>query len=137
MIVVDTNVWSELTRPSPSPIVRRWEAEHADELWISTIVLAELRGGIALMPDGQKRTMLLDQIEAIAEIYADRILPFGEAETRSYAAVLVSAKRTRKPVMSADAMIAATAHAHGMAVATRDMTGFAGTGISLINPWEA
>jgi predicted nucleic acid-binding protein len=64
-------------------------------------------------------------------------LPFGEAETRFYAAVLVSAKKAGKPVMSADAMIAATAHAHGMAVATRDLAGFAGAGISLINPWEA
>jgi predicted nucleic acid-binding protein len=137
MIVVDTNVWSELTRPNPSPIVRRWEAEHADELWISTIVLAELRGGSGLMPEGHRRSTLLEQIEAIAEIYADRILPFGEAETRSYAAVLISAKQAGKPVMSADAMIAATAHAQGMAVATRDVAGFAGTGISLINPWDA
>lgn len=137
MIVVDTNVWSELTKSSPSPIVRRWEAEHADQLWIATIVLAELRGGIGLMPEGRRRTILLEQIDAMAEIYADRILPFGEAETRAYAAVLLSAKRTGKPVMTADAMIAATAHAHGMAVATRDTTGFAGAGISLINPWES
>jgi predicted nucleic acid-binding protein len=136
MIVVDTNVWSELTKPHPSDIVRRWEAENAALLWMSAIVLAEFRAGIALMQEGRKRSALELQIEAIVRTYADRILSFDEMVTPFYGRVLLATRRSGKPIMAADAMIAATALAHGMRIATRDANDFAGAGVQLIDPWR-
>ena len=137
MIVVDTNVWSELTKPQPSENVRRWEAANAEKLWMSAIVLAEFRAGVALMPDGGKRKALETLIETIVEIYGDRMLPFDERVAPYYGRVLLAARRSGKPIMAADAMIAATALAHGFSVATRDLNDFAGAGVELINPWVA
>ncbi len=137
MILVDTNVWSEATRAAPHPAVQAWAMANAREVWLSAVVLAELRGGAAIMPAGKRRAALTELIDAIASEHEDRLLPFGEAETRSYGVVLAAARAAGKPIMAADAMIAATAHAHGMAIATRDVADFAGTGVSLINPWES
>jgi toxin FitB len=136
MIVVDTNVWSELTKAAPSETVRRWEAENAENLWLATIVLAELRGGIALMPEGRKRSDLASQTDRIVEIFADRILPFDAVASQAYGRVLLSARQAGRPIMTADAMIAATALANGMRVATRNMNDFAGAGVELVNPWN-
>ena len=135
MIVVDTNVWSELTKKQPSEIVRRWEAENMARLWMAAVVLAEFRAGVTLMPEGKKRKALDRQMDAIVEAYRDRILPFDERAAPYYGRVLLSARRSGKPIMTADAMIAATALAHGMRVATRDAGDFAGAGVELINPW--
>jgi predicted nucleic acid-binding protein len=137
VILVDTNVWSELTKKQPSENVRRWEAGNATRLWLSAIVLAEFRAGVVLMPEGRKRTALETQIEAIVDVYQDRLLPFDERVTPYYGRVLLSARRSGKPIMAADAMIAATALAHDMRVATRDANDFAGAGVELINPWTA
>ena len=137
MIVVDTNVWSELIRDEPDRNVRVWEETNAHRLWMSTIVLAEFRARIALMPPGRRR----DQIEALTDevmsAYQDRLLPFDEACSRQHGPVLLSARRAGKPIGSADALIAATALAHGMRVATWDGGDFAGAGVELIDPWRA
>lgn len=135
MIVVDTNVWSELARREPARQVRNWEAANAHKLWLSTIVLAEWRAGAALMPAGRNREALSALIEAVAGSYADRLLDFDERCSRWYGVVLAEARSTGKPIQTADAMIAATARAHDMQVATRDQNDFAGVGVSLINPW--
>ena len=136
MIVVDTNVWSELARLQPNERVRGWEAEHSAELWMSAIVIAEFRAGAKLMPPGRNRQALEELIEAIVTGYADRILVFDEACSRLYGDVLASAKAAGKPIQTADAMIAATARTHGMSVATRNLNDFAGAKVPLINPWE-
>lgn len=135
MIVVDTNVWSELTKPRPNENVRRWEAANADRLWMSAIVLAEFRAGVALMPEGRKRIALETQIDAIVDAYGDRMLPFDERVAPYYGRILLAARRAAKPIMTADAMIAATALARGFSVATRNVGDFAGAGVELINPW--
>jgi len=135
MIVVDTNVWSELAKRQPDPRVRQWEAANADALWMSAIVLAEFRAGVNLMPEGRNRATLSNLVEAIAAGCADRFLDFDERCSRLYGEVLASARAAGKPIQAADAMIAATARAHGMRVATRDSGDFAGAGVPLINPW--
>ncbi len=136
-MIVDTNVWSEATKPAPDPRVRAWASKHNDKFWLSAVVLAELRAGAAILPQGKRRSAFERQIEALAQEYADRVLPFDEPASRQYAAVLENAKRLGRPIATADAMIAATARAHGMRVATRDLDDFAGAGIELINPWTA
>lgn len=137
MIVVDTNVWSELAKERPSNAVIDWEASHSPWLWMSTIVLAEWRAGAALMPNGRGRETLTGVIEAVADTYRDRLLHFDERCSRQYGLVLAAARAAGKPVLTADALIAATARAHGMRVATRNGIDFAATGVEIINPWQA
>lgn len=137
MILVDTNVWSEATKREPSPMVKEWAARHANELWLSAVVLAELRGGAALLPEGQRRTVLERQFDALEVDHADRLLCFDHTTARSYAQVLESARRRGKPIATADAMIAATALQHGARVATRNLGDFAGAPIELLDPWQA
>lgn len=135
MIVVDTNVWSELAKRSPDKRVRDWEAATAEDLWMSTVVLAEWRAGATLMPSGRNRDALAALIEAIASDYRDRLLVFDERCAKCYGAVLADARAAGKPIQTADAMIAATARAHGMKLATRNRNDFAGAGVDLIDPW--
>jgi len=137
MIVVDTNIWSELAKLRPDKRVVDWEASQSPRLWMSTIALAEWRGGAALMPIGRNRDALAAIIEAVATRYSDRVLAFDGECARWYGIVLADARMAGKPILTADAMIAATARAHGMRVATRDLNDFAGAGVELINPWTA
>lgn len=136
MIVVDTNVWSELLRPEPAKQVVDWEAANGHLLWLSTIVLAEFRARAALLPAGRRRDEIALGIENIIDSYLDRVLPFDERCSRLYGRVLLSAREAGKPIQAPDAMIAATALAHGMRLATRDLNDFAGAGVELIDPWR-
>ena len=136
MILVDTNVWSELIRAKPDRQVVNWEAANGHLLWISTIVLAEFRARAFLMADGKRKEQIALAIETIASHYSDRILDFDEPCSAQYGAVLLSARTTGFPIDAADAMIAATARAKGMMLATRNTNDFAGTGVELINPWD-
>jgi predicted nucleic acid-binding protein len=137
MIVVDTNVWSELARPEPDARVIEWEATNLHLLWFSIIVLAEFRARAILLPEGRRRDSIAAGIETIVQTYRDRILPFDERCSREYGAVLLSARQSGKPIEAADAMIAATARAHGMRVATRNLSDFDGAAVDLVDPWSA
>ena len=136
MIVVDTNVWSEGTKREPNPVVRAWARQHQDALWLSAVVLAELRAGAALLPTGRRRRALEDLFDALETLYGDRLLPFDAATARHYGLVLEAARQRGRPISTADAMIAATALQHGAAVATRNTGDFAGAPVQLINPWQ-
>jgi len=137
MILVDTDVWSELMRPEPNAAVIAWERANAEQLWFSAIVLAEFRARAALLPQGRRRDAVTDGIEGIIDAYRERILPFDEQCSRFFGSVLLSARKAGRPIQSADAMIAATARAHRMRIATRDGNDFAGAGVDLIDPWQA
>jgi predicted nucleic acid-binding protein len=136
MIVVDTNVWSELVKEAPAQVVIDWEAGKSPWLWMSAIVLAEWRAGAALMPAGRAWEQLTGLIEAVANTYRDCLLVFDERCALQYGLVLADARAAGTPILTADAMIAATARAHGMGVATRDTNDFAGAGVELIDPWQ-
>lgn len=137
MIIVDTNVWSELIRPEPDQHVVKWEAANGHLLWISSIVLAEFRARAILMADGKRKKQIAEAIEALLFLHSNRILDFDEACAGQYGHVLLSARQTGFPIDAADAMIAATALAKGAKLATRNTNDFAGTGVDLINPWNA
>ena len=136
MIIVDTSVWSELTRPAPDKRVIDWEAANTHLLWMSTVVLAEFRARAHLLPAGSRRDAIADVIERIVAAYVDRLLTFDEPCSRWFGVVLAEARQLGRPISTADAMIAATARAHGMRVATRDVNDFAGAGVEVINPWQ-
>ncbi len=137
MIVLDTNVLSELMRPEPHPKVLAWvAAQPRARLATTHITQAEILYGIAALPEGRRRTALVAAAEGMfAEDFAGRILPFGAAAARCYPEIVVTRRRAGNPIEGFDALIAATALAAGASVATRDAGGFAGCGLTLIDPW--
>ncbi|WP_419807239.1 type II toxin-antitoxin system VapC family toxin [Sphingomonas sp.] len=137
MILVDTNVWSELVKAVPDPQVRAWELDHADQLWLSTVVTGEFLSGVELMPEGRRKSTLRAQYDAILAEYADRIAPFDLPASRRYATVLAQLERAGRDPGTADAQIAATALTRDLALATRNTKHFAGLGLKLIDPWQA
>jgi len=136
MILVDTNVWSELLRPVPSPAVIAWEIAEASRLHLSTVVIGEFLSGIAMMPDGKRKSAFLARYEIIIALYADRIVPFDLEAARHYADILAFQERAGRNPGTADTQIAATARARGMALATRNVRHFKGLGLDLIDPWQ-
>jgi predicted nucleic acid-binding protein len=139
VIVLDTNVISELMRPQPNPAVFAWVAAQPRVLLYTTgINEAEVFYGISAMPEGRRRSSLAAGAEALfAEEFAGRVLPFNGAAARRYVDIVVSRRQAGKPIEAFDALIAATAWVAGAAVATRDVAGFADCGLTLINPWDA
>ena len=137
MILVDTNVWSELTRAVPAPQVRAWEQAHADRLWLATVVIAELLSGAHLLPEGKRKQAFLQGYDALIVAHRDRIVPFDLAASLRYGPVLAHQQRCGRDPGTADTQIAATALAHGMALATRNVKHFDGLGLELIDPWQA
>ena len=137
MILLDTNVLSEMMRPAPSSIVEEWlSAQPAAGTFISAITEAELRYGLALLPNGQRQKRLLAQAEAmLAEDFADRILPFDSAAAAAYATIAATRRLAGRPISQADAQIAAIAASRGATIATRNVTDFADCGVAVLDPW--
>ena len=138
MILLDTNVLSELIRPRPEEAVLRWmAARSAAALHVSTVAYAEILYGIAVMPEGRRRAALAEQAEGMfAEDFAGRMLGFDPAAAVAYAAIAGERRRAGNPIKAFDAMTAAIARANGMAVATRDRD-LDGCGVPVVNPWGA
>jgi hypothetical protein len=140
VIVLDTNVVSELIRPNPSPAVLAWaRAQDAAAIFTTAVCEAELLFGIAAMPDGRRREMLARAVEAIlGTILGGRVLPFDRAAARIYGMLAAESRRTGRPVGIADLQIAAIARArHASAIATRNTGHFTDCGVPLIDPWSA
>ena len=136
MILLDTNVLSELSRPQPSPQVIAWHRRHEPLLALPTIALAELRFGIARLPDGRRRSSLLRFWTTTRDHFLGRIFPFDERAAQTYGDLAAAAERIGRPINIADGQIAAIAKTHRMNVATRDVSDFEVTGIPLVNPWD-
>lgn len=139
MIILDTNLLSELMRPEPDPVVLRWVAgRRRATLFTTSISQAEILYGIALLPEGRRRAALAIAAEAIfAEDLAGRVLPFDGAAAARYADIVLARRRVGTPIEGFDALIPAIALAAGASVATRDVGGFTGCGVAVIDPWEA
>lgn len=137
MILVDTNVISETLRQQPDPAVVRWmDAQSIETLYLSAVTVAELRYGIAVLPEGRKRQVLHNGLEqSVLPLFEGRILPFDGAAAESYAELMAAARRRGRGVSAADGYIAATAHAAGLMVATRDTSPFEAVGLAVVNPW--
>lgn len=138
MIVLDTNVISELMRPAPAAQVLAW-ANGLDPtaVAITAVNEAEILHGMARLPDGKRKLDLQQSWEAlVSELFAERVLPFTSKAAHWYAEVLCRREQLARPMATADAMIAAIALAHGVPLATRNVVDFAGIGLALINPWS-
>ncbi len=138
MILIDTNVISELWRVAPDPQVLYWMDEQAVEtLYLSAITVAGLRYGLAVMPGGKRRTLYQERLEQqVLPVFATRVLAFDLAASQAYAERLAMARAQGQAIAKADGYIAAIAAAHDMAVATRDTSPFEAAGVSVINPWQ-
>lgn len=138
MFLLDTNVVSELMRPTPAPRVLDWFAGRvAGDLFLSAVSEAEMRAGAAYLPTGRRREALVAAIDAmVAEDFRERLLPFDSAAAKSYAVIAAARRAAGQPIAEADCQIAAIALARGAAVATRNVADFRGCGVEIINPWE-
>ncbi len=138
MIVVDTNVISELWKITPDQNVLSWiDAQMIETLYLSIITVAELRFGLAAMPEGKRRAIYQDRLEReVIPAFAKRVLPFDLDASQAYADLMALARRAGKPIGTADGYIAATAASHGFMIATRDTSAFEAAGLSVINPWN-
>jgi hypothetical protein len=140
VIILDTNVLSELMRSQPHPGVVAWVAARPRAtLYTTSVNKAEiLYGIIAALPEGQRRTALAMAAEAMfTEDLVDRVLAFDSVAAVHYAEIVTTRRRAGTPIEAFDAQIAATAMTFGADIATRDISGFEGCGLTLINPWTA
>lgn len=138
MILVDTNVVSETMRPAPDPNLVAWlDAQIAETLFLSTVSLAELLLGIAVLAAGKRKKELgLTLAVQATALFEQRILPFDVEAARAYAILVSRARAAGRPIGVADGQIAATALAHKLTVATRDIAQFVAAGLPTIDPWS-
>ncbi len=138
MIILDTNVLSEVMKPAPSARVVRWLGKYpALRLFTTTITQAEILYGVELLPKGRRRAALQSAVEAMfAEEFAGRILPFDSEAAQAFPQIACSRRASGRPVTQFDTQIAAIAHARGAAVATRNTADFDHCGITVLNPWS-
>ena len=139
MIVVDTDVVSELLRSSPQPeVFGWWNSQVPSDLFVTVITEAELRYGAAIMPPGRRIRELLIKIELmLTDFFDGRVLSFDIPAEREYARMLADRRVVGRSLPMHDGMIAAIAYSNGAAVATRNVPDFTDCGVSVINPWEA
>ena len=140
MIILDTNVVSELMRESPSlPVLTWWNSQTVTDMYIAAVVEAELRHGTAILPAGRRRDRLFVSIDLmLSDHFPDRILAFDRAAAREYAEIMANRRAIGRSMdrHELDCMIAATARVNAAAVATRNVRDFTGCGVQVINPWE-
>lgn len=138
MIILDTNVLSELLRPSPAPAVLDWMGKYPfAQLFTTAITQSEMLYGVALLPRGKRRTALAAAVESIfVEVFGERVLPFDSPAARAYAEIASAARARGRPMSQLDAQIGAIALTHGAAVATRNSQDFERCGVKVVNPWS-
>jgi|SRR5215469_4805076 len=138
MIILDSNVVSELMRPAPEPRVLRWlDDQAAEDLHITAVTVAEILYGVDLISAGRRRDVVRAATEKMFEaVFADRILTFEDRAARSFSQIASSRRRQGKPMAELDAQTAAIARVHGATLATRNPYVFEGCRVRLVNPWE-
>jgi hypothetical protein len=137
VIILDTNVLSELMRANPDENVMAWlDSQNSQDLHTTAITVAELLYGVARLAHGRRKTALRGAIESMLDgELAGRILPFDGDSARRYAMLVAEREAKGRPISSADAQIAAICHAHDAVLATRNGKDFEATGVPIIDPW--
>jgi predicted nucleic acid-binding protein len=136
MILLDTNVLSELTKPRPDPRVVGWLRQCAPALALPTVAVAEMAYGVEKLVEGRRREELLEALRRLVLEFADRLFDFNVEAAWTYGRILGATRRAGRPMAVPDALIAAIAKANGCALATRNVKDFAHTGLELIDPWH-
>jgi predicted nucleic acid-binding protein len=134
--LLDTNIISEIMKGRPNKRVISFLSK-LEGAWVSTVTLHELDYGLALLPHGSRRAGLEKALSALIAEYGDVILPVDRAEAREAADLRAAARQAGHSLHLGDALIAGTAKAHDLCVATRNVSDFDGLGLDLVNPWAA
>lgn len=139
MIVLDTNVLSELMRRRPAARVVGWvDAQDASALAITAVTVAELLYGVARLTDGARKATLAAAVDALVrEDFSGRVLPFDVAAAAQYAELVADRDRNGRAISVSDGQIAAICRCNGAALATRNVRDFEATGIAVRDPWAA
>jgi predicted nucleic acid-binding protein len=136
VIVLDTNVVSELSRPTPDPTVVAWVDAQVD-LAIAAPALGALRFGVARLPEGKRRTALTEAIDQfVLDDLGGLVLAFDAACSDAYGPIVAARERAGRPIAIVDAQIAAICAVHDAVLATRSIRDFLDAGIELVDPWD-
>ncbi len=138
MIVLDTCVISEALRPEPNPRVMEWiDGLPEEQVYLPALVLGELEKGVELLPEGSKRTALRLWLEQLRQRFSGRILSFDEQTALRWGDLAARSQAAGRPLPVIDGMLAATALQYNALLASRCGDDFRGTGVEVLNPWEA
>jgi predicted nucleic acid-binding protein len=138
VIIVDTNVVSELMKTDPSPSVQGWVQERERrELRLTAITVAEVLYGIERLPKGRRKTSIRREALEVFGRFAEEILAFDAAAAPVYAEIVDRRDRLGAPISGYDAQIAAICRVHRASLATRNTKDFENTGVEVVNPWTA
>lgn len=137
MIVLDTNVVSEVLKPQPDSRVVAWLESLTDDVAITAVTLAELLAGLRRLPDGRRKDDLSSRVDGAIRPYRDigAIVPFDAAAAPRYADILAERERVGLPISTGDAQIAAICRVRDAICATRNIKDFVHTGVALVDPW--
>ncbi|MGQ4598139.1 PIN domain-containing protein [Nocardia sp. R6R-6] len=134
MIIADTNVVSELFKPTPDPRVIEW-LENSSEVTLTTVTVGEIWAGIENLPDGHRKAGLGALAEDVFSEFGAEIESYDFQAARIYGRIVVERRRIGRPIGYADAQIAAICAAQECPIATRNVKDFTDIGIAVINPW--
>lgn len=139
MIILDTNVLSELTKAQPNDAVLAWaDSVHGPAAATTAITVAELLYGVIRLPDGRRKAMLHDAVRQLIDVdLGGRAHPFDYAAAVQYAAIVSDRMAAGRPISVSDAQIAAICRSRGATLATRNTKDFDDTGIDLVNPFDS
>lgn len=139
MILLDTNVISELMRTDPAPAVLDWiDRQDNEALWTSSITIGEIRYGLALLPHGQRRSRLEAAFEQfVRRGFKHRIVDFDQVAAERYGEIMASRRNLGRPMAQLDGQIGAIGAVGGFAIATRNTLDFRDCGLDLIDPFIA
>ncbi len=138
MIILDTNVLSELMRLKPNIMVINWvNSKPIENLGITAITVSEILYGIGKLSEGKKKKELLSKAESMfEEDFNGRIFPFDELAAVEYSILVLQREKLGLPISMADALIASISMSNDYPLATRNTKDFTNTGVQLINPWQ-
>jgi len=137
VIIIDTNVLSELMQSESHRAVRHW-ARHvnASERFTTSVTVAEVRYGIERLPEGRRKEALRTRADGVFAAFGHQILSFDADAATYYPAVVIARDTAGRPIETFDAQIAAVCRAHGAALATRNVEDFEGLDLELVDPWR-
>jgi predicted nucleic acid-binding protein len=137
VIILDTNVLSEVVRPEPTTAVARWmSGQPTERLFTTAMTQAEILYGLEVMPSGRRRAALKTLFERMFDtLFADRVLPFDSDAAPRFAMILARRRQVGRPIAHLDAQIAAIAGSRGAVIATRNVKDFEHCQVDLLNPW--
>ena len=137
--LLDTNIPSELIRPSPDPRVEDWVyGQDAASLYLSAVTIGEVRKGLSILPDSKRRIRLEDWFENnLVPLFAGRILAVTQNVAERWGVLDGRRQLSGRPLNTADGLIAATALEHGLTLVTRNVNDYDDLGVTILNPWEA